>query len=126
MNRNHQARTGRGIHGLPKVSCGPALPDPYTPCGRLGGGRLLPPWIPLPARACCLTVALTSNSVKDDFFPQHKQTAYILGDFPSLENHELSLQKRGEEKKVNRRGYSKEANKTIRNGTKCPMVKMCY
>jgi hypothetical protein len=23
-----QARTGRGIHGLPKVSCGPAMPDP--------------------------------------------------------------------------------------------------
>jgi hypothetical protein len=29
-----QARTGRGIHGLPKVLCGPAMPDPYTPCGR--------------------------------------------------------------------------------------------
>jgi hypothetical protein len=25
-----QARTGRGIHGLPKVSPGPAKPDPYT------------------------------------------------------------------------------------------------
>jgi hypothetical protein len=29
-----QARTGRGIHGLPKVSYGPAMPDPYMPCGR--------------------------------------------------------------------------------------------
>jgi hypothetical protein len=29
-----QARTGRGIHGLPKVSCGPAQPNLYTPCGR--------------------------------------------------------------------------------------------
>jgi hypothetical protein len=28
-----QARTGRGIHGRTKVSCGPAKPDPYTPCG---------------------------------------------------------------------------------------------
>jgi hypothetical protein len=27
-----QARTGRGIHGLPKVLPGPAKPDPYTPC----------------------------------------------------------------------------------------------
>jgi hypothetical protein len=42
-----QARTGRGIHGLPKVSPWPAMPNPYTPCG-----RLLPPWIPLPVRAC--------------------------------------------------------------------------
>jgi hypothetical protein len=23
-----------GIHGLPKVSPGPAMPDPSTPCGR--------------------------------------------------------------------------------------------
>jgi hypothetical protein len=29
-----QARTGRGIHGRTKVSCGPAMPDPYMPCGR--------------------------------------------------------------------------------------------
>jgi hypothetical protein len=29
-----QARTGRGIHGLPKVSPRPAMPNPYTPCGR--------------------------------------------------------------------------------------------
>jgi hypothetical protein len=35
LSKNYlQARTGRGIHGLPKVSCGPAVPDPYTPCGR--------------------------------------------------------------------------------------------
>jgi hypothetical protein len=30
---SHQGRTGRGIHGLPKVSTGPALPNPFTPCG---------------------------------------------------------------------------------------------
>jgi hypothetical protein len=31
----------RGIHGLPKVSPGPAMPDPSTPCGtgRMGGLR---------------------------------------------------------------------------------------
>jgi hypothetical protein len=29
-----QARMARGIHGLPKVSPGPALPNPSTPCGR--------------------------------------------------------------------------------------------
>jgi hypothetical protein len=52
---------GKGIHGLPKVSCGPAMPTlicpaggphPKRPYGRLGGGppavratcgRLLPP-----------------------------------------------------------------------------------
>jgi hypothetical protein len=28
---HHQARTGRGIHGPPKVSPGPAMPDPSTP-----------------------------------------------------------------------------------------------
>jgi hypothetical protein len=28
---NEQARTGRGIHGLPKVSPRPAMPIPYTP-----------------------------------------------------------------------------------------------
>jgi hypothetical protein len=44
-SRIRQARTGRGIYGLPKVSCGPAMPDPYTPC------RLLPPWIPHAVRA---------------------------------------------------------------------------
>jgi hypothetical protein len=32
--RGRQARTGRGIHGLPKVSYGPAMSNPNTPCGR--------------------------------------------------------------------------------------------
>jgi hypothetical protein len=49
-----QARTGRGIHGLPKVSCGFAMPDPYTPCSpparRAACDRLLPNWIPLAVR----------------------------------------------------------------------------
>jgi hypothetical protein len=58
--RLFQARMATGIHGLPKVSPRPAMPDPSTPCGRatpkaalrlfLGGvpagraacGRLLP------------------------------------------------------------------------------------
>jgi hypothetical protein len=34
------------------------MPDPYMPCGRAtpqtACGRLLPPWIPLPVRACHL------------------------------------------------------------------------
>jgi hypothetical protein len=30
---NNQARAGRGIHGLPKVSPSPTMPDPSTPCG---------------------------------------------------------------------------------------------
>jgi hypothetical protein len=30
----HQARMAKGIHGLPKVSPGPAMLDPSTPCGR--------------------------------------------------------------------------------------------
>jgi hypothetical protein len=29
-----QARMAKGIHGLPKVSPGPALSNPSTPCGR--------------------------------------------------------------------------------------------
>jgi hypothetical protein len=29
----YQARTGRGIYGLPKVSYRLAMADPYTPCG---------------------------------------------------------------------------------------------
>jgi hypothetical protein len=61
---------GRGIDGLPKVSLGPALPDPSMPCGqdtpetalwpfwgwsasRAGTcGHLLPPWIPHAVQAC--------------------------------------------------------------------------
>jgi hypothetical protein len=34
ISKPHQARTGKGIHGLRKVSCGPAMTDPYMPCGR--------------------------------------------------------------------------------------------
>jgi transcription elongation factor Elf1 len=68
----------RGIHGLPKVSLGPAMHNPCTPCGRAtpkrpsshfyGGppigrvacGRFLPPWIPHAVRACVrLTVEIT-------------------------------------------------------------------
>ena len=45
-----QARTGRGIHGLPKVSCGPAMPDPYTPCGRATPQTALRPFGGWPAR----------------------------------------------------------------------------
>jgi hypothetical protein len=37
-----QARTGRGIHELPKVSPGPAMPNPYTPCGRATPDGLTP------------------------------------------------------------------------------------
>jgi hypothetical protein len=48
---NH-GRMARGGHGIPKVSPGPAMPDPSTPCGqtfrggspagRVACGRLLP------------------------------------------------------------------------------------
>jgi hypothetical protein len=31
---SYQARMARGIHGLSKVSPGPAMLDPSTPCGR--------------------------------------------------------------------------------------------
>jgi hypothetical protein len=33
LRRKH-GRMARGAHGLPKVSLGPAMPDPSTPCGR--------------------------------------------------------------------------------------------
>jgi hypothetical protein len=45
-----QARTGRGIHGLPKVSCRPAMPNPYTPCGRATLQIALHPFGGWPAR----------------------------------------------------------------------------
>jgi hypothetical protein len=36
---SHQARMAKGIHGLPKVSPGPAMPNPSKPWyGRFGGG----------------------------------------------------------------------------------------
>jgi hypothetical protein len=36
MNFQHdtQARIARGIHGLPRVSPRPSMPDPSMPCGR--------------------------------------------------------------------------------------------
>jgi hypothetical protein len=45
-----QARTGRGIHGLPKVSTGPAMPNPYTAVwevARPQGGRPVAVFFPL-------------------------------------------------------------------------------
>jgi hypothetical protein len=30
----HQGHTARGIHGLPKVLCSAAMPNPFMPCGR--------------------------------------------------------------------------------------------
>jgi hypothetical protein len=45
-----QARTGRGIQGLPKVSYGPAMPDPYTPCGRVTPQTAIRPVGGWPAR----------------------------------------------------------------------------
>jgi hypothetical protein len=44
-----QARTGRGIHGLPKVSCRTAMPDPYTPCRRATPQTALRPFGGRPA-----------------------------------------------------------------------------
>jgi hypothetical protein len=44
-----QARTGRGIHGLPKVSLGAVMPNPSMPCGRATpqGGRPTAVFFPL-------------------------------------------------------------------------------
>jgi hypothetical protein len=44
-----EALMARGIHGLPKVSPGPAMSDPSTPCGPYGRfeGRLRPSSTPL-------------------------------------------------------------------------------
>jgi hypothetical protein len=44
MFRQIQARTGRGIHGLPKVSCVPAMPDPYISCGQATPQTALQPF----------------------------------------------------------------------------------
>jgi hypothetical protein len=37
-----QTRVARGIHGLPKVSPGPVMPDPPMPCGRATPGVACP------------------------------------------------------------------------------------
>jgi hypothetical protein len=34
IGSSHQARMAKDIHELLKVSPGPAMPDPFTPCGR--------------------------------------------------------------------------------------------
>jgi hypothetical protein len=67
----------RGGHGLPKVSPGPAMLYPSTPCGWVtpysrfrGGpptgwvacGHLLPPWIPHAVRQCLRVVIPTGIS----------------------------------------------------------------
>jgi hypothetical protein len=44
-----QARTGRGIHGLPKVSPSPVKPNPYTPCGQSTPQTALRPFEGWPA-----------------------------------------------------------------------------
>jgi hypothetical protein len=49
-----QAHMARGIHELPKVSPGPAMPNPSTPCRQAACGRLLALWIPHAVRACFL------------------------------------------------------------------------
>jgi hypothetical protein len=38
----------RGGHGIPKVSPGPAMPDPSTPCGRATAEMALCPYALMP------------------------------------------------------------------------------
>jgi hypothetical protein len=45
-----QGRMGRGIQGLPKVSSGPAIPDPSMPCRRATLETDLRPFQGWPAR----------------------------------------------------------------------------
>jgi hypothetical protein len=45
-----QARMARSIHGLPKVSPGPTMPNPSTPCGRATPKTASWPFLGLPAR----------------------------------------------------------------------------
>jgi hypothetical protein len=67
LSPSHHGRMARGGHGLPKVSSGPAMPDPSMPCGqatpddrfRVGSpagwaacSRLLPLWTPHAVRLC--------------------------------------------------------------------------
>jgi hypothetical protein len=72
-----QARTGRGIHGLPKVSPSPAMPKHYMPCGAgrpAGGGRVVAVFFPLdtPSRTGLPldTTCHTGLLFKDDKFGQ--------------------------------------------------------
>jgi hypothetical protein len=47
-----QGRMGRSIHGLPKVSPGPAMPNPSMPCGRSTPKQALRLFWGWPARRC--------------------------------------------------------------------------
>jgi hypothetical protein len=50
-----QARTARGIHGLPKVSPGPAMPNSFKPCGRATPETALQPFLGWPSSSPCDT-----------------------------------------------------------------------
>jgi hypothetical protein len=53
LGHGDHGRMERGGHGLPKISRGPAMPYPSTPCGQTTPGpygRLLPLWTPLAVR----------------------------------------------------------------------------
>jgi hypothetical protein len=55
---DHQACTGRGIHGLPKVPPGLAMPNSYTPCGRVTPKRPSSSPLDTPSRTGLLTTLL--------------------------------------------------------------------
>jgi hypothetical protein len=44
-----KARMARGIHRLPKVSPGPAMPDPSMPCGLANPKTSIQPFLGWPA-----------------------------------------------------------------------------
>jgi hypothetical protein len=48
-------RMARGDHGIPKVSPGPALPYPFTPCGRATPETAV--------RQCALTKDVASSNI---------------------------------------------------------------
>jgi hypothetical protein len=72
---DRHGRMARGGHGLPKVSPGPAQPDPYMPCGwpayRAGGLRLSS--TPLDTPRC---TPMLINGV----FLQHKNSISVAGE----------------------------------------------
>jgi hypothetical protein len=55
---------GKGGHGLPKVSPGPAMLYPSTPCGRVTCGCLPPSWIPHAVRLCLILELASCCSFK--------------------------------------------------------------
>jgi hypothetical protein len=79
-----QGRMARGGQGLPKVSLGPAMPNPYTPCGWATPEMAIRPfwgwparmagvlWIPNTVQACDQVSCSESHCPQSNLRPKAK------------------------------------------------------